>query len=246
MSFDSWKRLRLPGVVLLLLAGCTGSPPPGIFSSWMGGFHSDYHLSLVRTESPGRILQESNTVLSGKPAGEERYSDYFEDNLVKVLLGMNSQLINLAIWNNSDSVLELIWDQCTYTNDSGSVSKLMHEGVNLFNQDYPLSSTYIPPDSSIAEFIYPTKYLKYKEATQYERALWERRPLFCDVDLHGPSLPGEYNTLAEYDSAVQRNVGKRISLHIPVRIAGESYAYTFHFQVDSIRSDAGVLVPASR
>lgn len=69
--------------------------------------------------------------------------------------------VRIALENDSDGAVKILWDDSTFVDPSGSSSRIFHFGVKYTDRNNSLPPTVVAPHARVDEGIYPTDYAHY-------------------------------------------------------------------------------------
>jgi hypothetical protein len=127
--------------------------------------------------------------------------------------------VHLFIDNQSDKVLQVLWDRCVYVDIEGFSHRLIRSGTKFIAKEQPQPPTTLAPHSRLEDALMPSDYVEWGYSQ------WETRPLFPSVYFSGTENPGNYK-------------GKEFSIMIMLDIDGTVVERLFKFQIADV-------VPAS-
>ncbi|MDR3598513.1 hypothetical protein [Clostridium sp.] len=204
----------------LLLMGCI--PPSSHTIYW-----ANYSFSLSKVERPEKATQryglQKIDVLSS-----DKYSSYFEDDLVKVLWSVSVSNVSFSIQNKTDHSIKIPWDEASFIDANGSSHRVMHIGVKYVDRQQPQAPSIIARKASIEDLVFPTDYVTWEDGQ------WEEQTFFPRADYHSDYSKGTYPTFDSFNFATKSNIGKSIQILLPLQIEEVVNDYIFTFKVDSV------------
>jgi hypothetical protein len=87
----------------------------------------------------------------------------------------------LSVRNKSEHSIKLVWDEASYIDYDGDLTKVMHEGVKYIDRNSAQSPSVIPAKQRLADVVYPNDRVSYREGyygRYYSRpGGWQHAPL---------------------------------------------------------------------
>lgn len=221
---------RLLAIVAGALAGtsaCAGRMPPH-----QQIYAARYGASLVDVARQPATKQRYGAPTAITPTDSSRYT--FEDGLIAVRIGTLYNAIRLNVRNKTDQSIKLIWDEASFIDVDGTLSRVMHIGVKYADRNSSQPPTLIPAQQRLADDIFPTNRVFFRAATGKLPGAYQNgallRPTFAGVVVQAgepaPAAPDSFTT------AVHSRVGHRFALVVPFEADGVKNEYTFWFKVD--------------
>jgi hypothetical protein len=140
--------------------------------------------------------------------------------------------LSFLLENKTDYSIKIPWDEAAYVDEFGRSHRVMHSGVKYTDRDKPQPPSVIVRKGSIEDIVYPTDYISWSSGTRYSAGSWVEEPLFLAMDFHGEYFKGKYSSLAQFEEAVNKNIGKQIQVLLPLQIQDVVHDYIFTFTVD--------------
>lgn len=195
-------------------------------------YKADYQISLTKVERPEKTGNRYGPQKVDAVTTDQKYRFAFEDNMVRILWFVGSTRISFLLQNKTDYSVKIPWDEAAYVDEFGRSHRVMHSGVKYTDRDKPQPPSVIVRKGSIEDIVYPTDYVSWSSGTRYSAGSWDEKPLFLAMDFHGQYLRGKYSSLAEFEEAVNKNIGKQIQVLLPLQIQDVIHDYIFTFTVD--------------
>ncbi|MDP2993122.1 MAG: hypothetical protein Q8N82_07165, partial [Deltaproteobacteria bacterium] len=178
-------------------------------------YKADYQISLNKVERPEKAGNRYGPQKVDAIATDQKYRFAFEDDMVKILWFVGSTNINFLLQNKTNYSVKIPWDEAAYVDEYGRSHRVMHSGVKYTDRDKPQPPSVIVRKGSIEDIVYPTDYVSWSSGTRYSSGSWTEKPLLLSMDFHGQYLKGKYSSLAEFEEAVNKNIGKQIQVLLP-------------------------------
>lgn len=178
-----------------------------------------YSVGLKHVDSPSDIEKNREEILAEVISDDERLSYLYEDELMRILWNVNTEVFAFALENKSAHSLEILWDDMLYFDWQGYVNQVIHKGVKYVNRNSPQISTIVPQDSTIADYLLPVSNI-YRTSGFFNTA-YAIKELF-------PVYQNQHR-------ADKSNLtGKTIKIKFPLIVDGNKKEYLFAFQIDSV------------
>jgi len=136
---------------------------------------------------------------------------------VKILWSFSKDQISLAITNKTEHSININWDEAAYVDLLSLSHRVIHSGVNYLNRNSPQTKSVIVKQEILIDFITPSDYIYFLMGK------WRKLPI----------LPNYYQDM-QLDEFLLENVGKKISVLLPIEIEGVVNEYIFKFNIDSV------------
>lgn len=173
----------------------------------------EYVVGLASVERPPAAVAaygEQRVFRTGE--GTETY--YFDDDMVEVQWTVGEDNFHVTLTNKTEKRLSIVWDEAEYVDENGAVGGVIHSGVLLSDLDKPQEPTPIAPGKKTDQQLIPKSKI-YFDSGVY--ATWRQHPLL-------PPPSGDASA----------NVGKRVSVRLPMALDGVVTTYVFLFEVNGI------------
>ena len=182
---------------------------------------ASYNVGLSKVESPSNAkLQFGETkVVKFEDGGLTKYR--YEDDYIDIAWFVASKEFHFELRNKSGHTIKINWDDISYVDISGSVGRVMHSGVKYVDRNNSQPSTTIPKNASISDILLPTDNVYYVSG-QYGG--WFEKYL----------IPCVYSKQENYDLLAPLNVGKKMSILMPIMIENVQNDYVFEFHIDEL------------
>lgn len=173
---------------------------------------ANYSIGLQSVESPANAkLQFGETkVVSFDEEGVSKYR--YEDDYIDIVWYVGKKQFNFTLKNKSGYPLKVNWDDVSYVDITGKVGRVMHSGVKYTDRNNSQPATVVPKNASISDLLMPTDNVHY--------------------------VPGQYGGWRETNlipSAYKmKDVGKTMTVLLPIVIEDVQNDYTFTFSVDKL------------
>ena len=199
------------------------------FTSCQSLYKITYDIGLNSVESPINkdVQPEDNQIEKITVEGEQTYR--FEDDNMVIVWAVRTSELEFSLKNKSGHTMKLDWDDVSYVNDEGSVSRVMHKGIKYNEREKTQASINIPNKAFISDVIIPTDNVWFFSG--YKNILapkWEKSPL----------IPCYYNNKSAMQNDLDKGVwlGKTIRVLLPIEVEGIRYDYSFEFKINDIMS----------
>lgn len=96
----------------------------------------------------------------------------YEDDLIKSVFNIQSNQIEFALFNKTNSTIKIIWDESAVV-INGITYKVAHKNVKFSEMSVSHPPTVVPPDAVLNDIIIPVDFVKY-----VEKEGWKTMPFF--------------------------------------------------------------------
>ena len=118
-------------------------------------------------------------------------------------------------------MIEIVWDQSVYIDETGKSSRLVRGNVRLVEKDRPQTNTLIPPGAKIQETIFPIDHIRHNSDGSLYQA-----PLFPDIIwMNGP------NASKQTEAAAGSLTGKEVRIFLRLLVNEQKLNVTIPFKV---------------
>ena len=193
-----------------------------------------YDVKLSSVETPTDIKQ---------PYGESRITQILEeandgknlfllnkyeyaDEYIGITWYYNTTQLEFELKNLSGHTLKINWDDISYMDYHGNVSRIMHKGVKYSEREKPQGSISIPKGGRISDIIVPVVNVYFDSGVSgLVPAQWKQTAM----------IPCYYKKkeAMENDIANKVWIGRKIKVLFPIEIEGVKNDYSFEFTVDA-------------
>lgn len=218
-------------IVLLLAAGCATIQPRQVLVA-------TYETALVEVARPAATMERWGAVTTITLSDSSRY--HYEDKLIEVRMAAAYDRVWFAMSNKTDHSIKLIWDEVSFIDLDGQLSRVMHQGVKYADRNASQPASIIPARQTLTDVVLPNNRVTFDEGyygVYYtRRAEWRHALLiqpsyeFVDVSPSGTPLTDG----ADFRRRAEAMVGKRFGILIPLEIQGVVNEYTFWFEVTGV------------
>lgn len=222
------RSFAILGATTLGLGACAGRVAHQQF------YAARYGASLVEVSRTPGTKQRYGATTQITPGDSSRY--LYEDGLVAVRIGVIHNAFRLNVRNNTDQSIKLIWDETSFIDLDGTLSRVMHIGVKYVDRNASQPPTVIPAQQRLADDLFPTNRVWFRPASAHLAAGYQNGPLLKPAYALGggvvqagepvPAAPDSFTT------AVRSQVGRRFAVVIPFEANGVKNEYTFWFRVN--------------
>jgi hypothetical protein len=185
---------------------------------------ANYNFKLKSVESPedAKIQYGENKVATVTEDGIEKYM--FMDNYLTVVWYVSTDRLFFTIKNHSKHSIKLNWDEISYVDCNGNVSRILHDGIK-YSEAKTVSqpALVIPKNATITDVLIPVSNIKYVEAYAWKG--WSTEKL----------IPWRIGKTKEFTNTKASDyVGKEIIISMPIIIENVTNEYTFTFDVTKV------------
>lgn len=176
--------------------------------------YGDTHITKVSEESKNN---KNKTVLINKYAYTDKY--------IGITWWYNTTQFHFELKNLSNHALKINWDDVTFMNYDGTISKVMHEGVRYIERGESQGSISIPKGGTLQDIIVPNSNVRFNGGVVgFVPAKWEQLAI----------IPCYYTKKKQMEADIDNKVwiGKKVSILLPIEIEGVKNDYTFEFTVN--------------
>ena len=191
-----------------------------------------YGASLVEVARPTVTKQRYGATTTITLGDSSRYK--FEDGLIGLQIGVMHNAIRLRVQNRTDQSMKVIWDEASFIDLDGVLSRVMHIGVKYVDRNAAQPPTVIPAHQRLADDLFPTDRVWFRPASAHLTAAYQNGPLLkpaygATVVQQGEPVPAAPDS---FTTAVRSRVGRRFAIVIPFEADGVKNEYTFWFKID--------------
>lgn len=214
----------LTGAIALIFSSCGTSV-------YMARY--DVKLSSVETPSDSKNPYGENKITKISEEATDRsnktflmYKYEYTDKYIGITWYYNTTRLEFELKNFSEHTIKINWDDISYMDYSGNVSRIMHKGVKYSEREQPQGSISIPKGGRISDIIVPVNNVYFdKGVSGYIPAQWKQVAI----------IPCYYNNkkTMENDIANKVWIGRNIKVLFPIEIEGVKNDYSFEFIVDT-------------
>lgn len=143
----------------------------------------------------------------------------YTDKYIDIIWWYSTTQFKFELTNRSAYTIKINWDDITYVDYTGNISRIMHKGVKYVDCEKNQGSINIPKDGRLNDIIVPTSNVYFNQK-------FEQQPL----------IPCYYKTqqAMENDIINKTWIGKKVHILFPFEIEGTKNDYTFEFTVNGI------------
>lgn len=193
-----------------------------------------YDVSLSSVESPENAKEQfggTKIVKLTESQGEESINKYqYEDQYIQITWLYATNQLDFELVNKSDYTLKINWDNVSYMDYNGNVSRIMHKGVKYNNREESQGTISIPKGGRLNDMLVPTSNVYFdKGFGMYVPAKWVQTALF----------PCYYKKKSDMKADIARGtwLGRTIKVLFPIEIEGVKNDYSFEFRVDGVLNE---------
>lgn len=131
-----------------------------------------------------------------------------QDNSVGITLSPDSYSIGIIVVNLIQESIKINWDEVSFVDPTGTMHRVVHEGVKLVNSDQSQPPSIIPPGAKLVDSIVPTDYVHWglKSGWSWETG-WNYDRLFGNLE--------------------DLNMDFEFGVYLPIEIRGVKKEYNF-------------------
>ena len=142
----------------------------------------------------------------------------YEDNLFNITWFLCAKAYIFTLENKSDQTIKINWDDIAYVDPTGSVSRMIHDGIPLENYSHPQTHTNIPRRAHYTDYLIPTSSII--PIVEDDEVIWVIKQLYYFNDTN--------------QLLMQR--GTTTAIQIPIVIQDVQNNYVFHFDIESVET----------
>lgn len=179
-----------------------------------------YNVGLSNVEAPADAKKQygETKIVTLEEEGKSSYK--YEDDYIEIYWFVGSSKFSFTLKNKSEYSIKIPWDDVTYINTKGSVSRVMHAGVKYIDRNNSQPASVIPKGASLSDIIQPTDNVYYISG-QYGG--WQTSKLF------------NYNIdVKKLEESKLPYIGKTVRILLPILIQDVRNEYVFEFKIDDI------------
>lgn len=222
--FPAFQRQNIYSLLLILI-------PAILTTSGCTSYRAIYGISLVHVErSPyANIHYGDHKLTSVTENGLIKYQ--FKDDVINIIWHPTASRLNFRLINNTESAIKILWDKAVYIDENKIVKRIIHPGVNDFQEDDLQSSWIIPQRAIIEDYVVPADNMRNQPGYWSDRVEYE---LFPNLD-----------TFVKYGtrSAIMEYKGKEVMILLPLEVNDIENTYIFIFRVDDITIRKRIISP---
>lgn len=180
-----------------------------------------YRIGLSSVESPEVAKKQIGEpkVVNFK---EGRYSMCrFEDDYIDIVWHVTARGFNFELKNKSEKFIKLNWDEVSYVDIDGRVGRVTHNGVRLLERGASQPMLTIPKGAVLSDILVPTDNIKYDSKGS---GGWIAKDL----------IPATYKTVGQYYTYAESNIGKKMTILLPIIVRNTPNYYVFEFIVNEL------------
>jgi hypothetical protein len=117
------------------------------------------------------------------------------------------------------------WDDVTFMDYTGNISRIMHKGVKYIDKDKSQGSISIPKNGKLNDIIVPTSNVYFSQGFGvYVPSEWKQKSI----------IPCFYKSKKEMQNDIDNKIwiGKKVQILFPIEIEGKKNDYNFEFTVN--------------
>lgn len=187
-----------------------------------------YDVSLSSVESPENVKEQfgdTKIVKLSENSEDGTINKYqYEDEYIKITWMYMTNQLDFELENLSGHTLKINWDDISYMDAGGNVSRIMHKGIKYSERENSQGSISIPKGGRLSDIIVPTSNVSFLSAGSYSK--WYQKSL----------IPCYYDNKAAMQADIAKGtwMGATIKVMFPIEIEGIKNDYSFEFRVDGV------------
>ena len=126
--------------------------------------------------------------------------------------------------NNSGRPMKINWDDISYADTRGNVGRVMHAGVKYIDRNSSQPATTIPQGKSLSDILIPTNNVHWQQGNSLVAGGWVKDYL----------IPCVYKNKEAFRQYAHENVGKTLTIMMPLVIDGVQNDYVFTFNIEKL------------
>ena len=178
------------------------------------------------------VSQKSVSILSWQAACRSKLSYKFVNAKVEkkftggsVIGVMGLKGISFQVLNDSDSPIEILWNDSSIIDMTRTAGRIMHDGVKFGDREQSFPNTIVPPQAKIEDTATPTKGIEFISG---ENAHWFVPPL----------LPTEL-PVEKLDEYLPAPIGRKITLFLQLLVEGKKVPVSLPFEIVGVSAVLG-------
>lgn len=156
--------------------------------------------------TPAPALGDMMFSTAEQPDGATYYM--YETPYLKTVWKLTNTKFEVELENKTADTLMVFWEDAVYINQKADSLRIVHEGIDFFDKDELLPPSAIAPGEAMKTSIIPASHIVY-DPDNFN--LWSIKYLFYEG---------------------KKDVGRRVSVVLPIKSAGETFRYGFIFLVE--------------
>ena len=187
-----------------------------------------YDVSLSSVESPENVKEQfgdTKIVKLSENSEDGTINKYqYEDEYIRITWMYMTNQLDFELENLSGHTLKINWDDISYMDAGGNVSRIMHKGIKYSERENSQGSISIPKGGRLSDIIVPTSNVSFLSAGSYSK--WYQKSL----------IPCYYDNKAAMQADIAKGtwMGATIKVMFPIEIEGVKNDYRFEFRVDGV------------
>ena len=207
------KKVFLILLALIMIVGC---------STYYNG---TYTLALKEVERPedAKVRYGQYEIVSFEEEAQTKYS--YEDEMIRIVWLPLEKQFAFQLDNKTNHSIKIIWDEAVYINQNGSSERIVHSGVKYTDMNNSQPPSIVVRNTNITDMVVPTGNIRYVSG-QYDP--WKISPLVSKISA---------STIDDLITLSTENIGKTISILLPLQIENVVNEYIFKFNVNEFVVD---------
>ena len=149
----------------------------------------------------------------------------YSDKYIGITWTYNTTQFEFKLKNISGHTLKINWDDVTFMDYAGNISRVMHKGVKYIERENPQGSISIPNEGILQDIILPNSNVYFsKGLSGYIPAQWKQKAI----------IPCYFNNKNDMEKEIANKtwIGRTVSILFPIEIEGKKNDYNFEFTVN--------------
>lgn len=138
-----------------------------------------YDVSLSSVESPENVKEQfgdTKIVKLSENSEDGTINKYqYEDEYIRITWMYMTNQLDFELENLSGHTLKINWDDISYMDAGGNVSRIMHKGIKYSERENSQGSISIPKGGRLSDIIVPTSNVSFLSAGSYSK--WYQKSL---------------------------------------------------------------------
>lgn len=205
-----------------------------LFTSCGSTYMAVYDLGLSSVESPSdlkdpfgnsEIVKISDEVPSKNKKAQIVNKYRYTDKYIDIVWWYSTTQFEFELKNVSEKTLKINWDDVTFMDYTGNISRIMHKGVKYIDKDKSQGSISIPKNGKLNDIIVPTSNVYFSQGFGvYVPSEWKQKSI----------IPCFYKSKKEMQNDIDNKIwiGKKVQILFPIEIEGKKNDYNFEFTVN--------------
>ncbi len=200
-------RLFLLLMAATVIAGCSA-------------YRANYDIGLVKAVRPESAEAQygKHDIIKVEENGPDQ--SFFEDGLVKIVWTPTASEVAFELTNRTSRPIKINWEDAKFVDKAGSARRIIHSTVDYAKAGEVQEATVVEGNASLADALFPVDNVFYSDMR------WQRKPMFQTFAM---SRKAEH-----FEDDVQKHVGEKFDVTLPLEIGGTVHVYSFTFEVTNV------------